>query len=208
MNHIQEPSHQDISLSLPIKMGFKALTNFLNTSFAGHSIGKTNSRGKEVNYFKIHHIDAEPSNLEGFDMELIVNLETLTTLYKHRELQISVYVSMKLDVSSQKIYIDAYKMDSEGQGWIADHLLKSVLNNFIYDRIINDLNIELRPLIDEKLVELNKKLAANFEINSGISILGAIQTVNISHFEIKNDTIWIIINIKGWGVIDVENLDL
>lgn len=200
-------AHQDISLSLPIKIGFTALTNFINKSFAGHTIGKTNTHGKETKYFKIRHIDVQPSEVEKYNIELILSLETLTTFYNHRELEISIFTLVKLDVITQKIYVDSYKMESKGQGWIADHLIKSILNTFIYEKMIKNLNFELVPLIDKKLQELNLKLASKFEIQNGISILGVLNSLTITHFEIKDNTLWTIINLKGWGVIDIENLE-
>lgn len=199
-------AHQDISLSLPIRMKFKTLTNFINKSYAGHTISKTNSHGKETSYFEIRHINVQPSDVEKYNIELILNLETLTTFYNHRELEISIFTLVKLDVITQKIYVDSYKMESKGQGWIADHLIKSILNTFIYEKMIKNLNYELVPLIDEKLQELNLKLASKLEVQSGISVLGALNSLRITHFEIRDNTLWIIISLKGWGVVDIENL--
>ncbi len=87
-------------------------------------------------------------------------------------------------------------------------MLKSVVNTFIYRKIIKNLSIELLPLIDEKLIQLNEKLASKIEVKSGISILGSMKSLTITHFEVKQNDIWVILNINGWGIIDIEILDL
>ncbi len=208
MNSEQEPTSQDISLSIPIKIRFKALQNYLNKEFVGKTISRNNSNGKEINYFKILEIDIEKSDIEKYNLELTLKLETLTTFYNKRELQISIQTLVNMDVNSQRIYVDTYKIDSTGKSWIANQMLKSIVNTFIYGKIIKNFNIDLLPLINEKLIELNEKLASKIEVKSGISIIGSLENLTITHFMVKQNDIWVIVNINGWGIIDIEELDL
>ena len=207
MNFDQEPTHEDLSLSLPIRISFIALKNYLNKEFADKIISKTNTSGKEIKYFKILDIDVAQSNIEMYNIELIVNLQTLTTFYHKRDLQISVQTLVNMDVTSQTVYIDTYKIDSKGESWFANQMLKSIINTFVYRKIIKNLNIELSPIINEKLIQLNEKLASKIELKNGISTLGALENLILTHFEVKNNHIWMIININGWGIIDIEHLD-
>lgn len=206
MQNIPDTSHEDISISLPIKLGFEALSNLIQESLKDQVISKTNSQGKEIKYFRILNLEVKPSDVEGYNIELLVNLETLTTFYRNKNLQVSFYTLLQLDVTSQKVFVDNFKMDSKGQGWIADHLLKSILNTFAHQKILQILNIELEPLLDKQRVELNEKMAGRLEIRSGIFILGTLKHITVTHFEIKNDTIWIIIHVTGWGIIDIDHL--
>lgn len=207
MNLNQELTNGDISLSIPIKISFSALKNYLNKEYQGKIISRNNSSGKEIKYFKILDIDINKSHIENYNIELLVKLETLTTFYNKRDLQISIQTLVNLDVESQNIHVQTYKIDSTGKSWFANQMLKSVVNTFIYRKIINNLNFELSPLINEKLSELNEKLASKLEIKRGISILGAFKNLTITHFEVKQNDIWVIIHINGWGVIDMEDLD-
>lgn len=208
MNYKQEPSDQDISISIPIKMRFIALKKILNTKFSGKVISKTNASGKENKYFKILHIDIEESNFEPYNIDFIVTIETLTTFYSKRELQISIQTLVAMDLKSQQMYVESYKIDTSGQNWMANQFIKTVLNTFIYQKIIKNLRIDLAPMIHENLVKLNEKLASKFEVKSGISILGELKHLSISRFEIKEQNIWIIINMDGWGIIDIENVEV
>jgi hypothetical protein len=207
MNNDQEATNQDILLSIPIKVSFISLKNYLNKEFKGKIISRDNSNGKRINYFKILEIDIAKSTIKKYNLELIVKLETLTTLYKSRELEISIQTFVNMDMESQKIYIETYKIDSTGKSWFANQMLKSVINTFMYRKFIKKLNIELLPIITENLMLLNAKLASKIEIKSGISVLGALNDLTVTHFEIKQKNIWIIVTLNGWGIIEVENLD-
>lgn len=207
MNYVKESTDQDISLSIPIKISFIALKNYLNKEFEGKIISKSNSNEKEIKYFKILNIDIGKSDIENYNIELKVKLETLTTFYNKRELQISVQTSVQMNADSQKIYIDAYKIDSKGESWFANQMLKSIINTFIYRKIIKNLNIELLPIIKKNLDLLNNKLASKIEVKSGVSILGSLENLTITHFVVKQNDIWVIININGWGIIDIEDFD-
>lgn len=207
MNYDQEPTNQNISVSLPIKIGFTALKKYLNKEFIGKIISRHISNGKEIKYFKILDIDIDKSEIKNYNIELIVKLETLTAFYNNRSLQISIQALVNMDVDSQKLYVDTYKIDSTGKSWLANQMLESVVNSFVYRKIIKNLNIDLLPLINEKLGQLNDQLAAKIEVKSGISVLGSLENLTITHFEVKPNDIWIIINIIGWGIIDIENLD-
>ena len=208
MNFDKESNNEDISLSIPIKISFTALINHLNKKFVGKTISRDNANGREINYFKILDIDIDKSDFHKYNIELKLKLETLTTFYNKRELHVSVHARVYMDMKSQRISIAAYEIDSTGKSWIANQMLKSVINTFIYRKIIKNLSIELLPLIDEKLIQLNEKLASKIELKSGISILGSMKSLTITHFEVKQNDIWVILNINGWGIIDIESLDL
>ena len=208
MNFDKESNNEDISLSIPIKISFTALINHLNKKFVGKTISRDNANGREINYFKILDIAIDKSDLHKYNIELKLKLETLTTFYNKRELYVSVHARVYMDMKSQRVSIAAYEIDSTGKSWIANQMLKSVINTFIYRKIIKNLSIELLPLIDEKLIQLNEKLASKIELKSGISILGSMKSLTITHFEVKQNDIWVILNINGWGIIDIESLDL
>ena len=207
MNFDKESNNEDISLSIPIKISFTALINHLNKKFVGKTISRDNANGREINYFKILDIAIDKSDFHKYNIELKLKLETLTTFYNKRELHVSVHARVYMDMKSQRISIAAYEIDSTGKSWIANQMLKSVVNTFIYRKIIKNLSIELLPLIDEKLIQLNEKLASKIELKSGISILGLMKSLTITHFEVKQNDIWVILNINGWGIIDIESLD-
>lgn len=201
-------SDQDISMTLPLRISFETIAAFLKKKFVGTNINKTDARGKIANYFKILDLNLAESSAPPYNLELRMTLQTLTLLFHKKTLQVTVQAQLRLDVATQKLYVEAYKTNSQGDHWMANSILKSVLNTFIYKKIINTLSVDLRPLLMEKLDDLNAKLASKLDTTKGISILGNVEYFTISHFEIKKNQIWVLVNTHGWCIITIEDLQV
>lgn len=197
----------NISLTLPIRIGYDVLEDFINAKFAGEIISKDNDDGKVTKYAKILEIGLTKSSLEGHNLQFTIKLETLTFLYRNKELEIIVDAFLDFNPELQTVFIQKYEIDSKGKSWVADQLLESVMNKFIYQKVIRKLNFELMPIINEQLKGINTKLAARLEAKEGIYITGNLQQLQISHLEAKDHELWILMSLAGWGVIDLENLD-
>lgn len=207
MDSNQTTSDQDISVTLPVRIGFPAIESFLKKKFIGTVISKTDTKGKESNYFKILDLSLSESPSAAYNLELRIRLQTLTLIFHKKDIEVSVLANLKLDISTQKLYVKAYKINSSGDSWLANSLLKSVLNTFIYKKIVNTLSVDLMPIVNEKIDIVNAKLASKLETTKGISILGNIEQFTISHFKIKNDMVWVLVNTNGWCVIGIEDLE-
>ncbi|MGJ8592784.1 MAG: DUF4403 family protein [Aquaticitalea sp.] len=207
MNSNQTTSDQDISITLPIRIGFAAIETFLRKKYVGTVISKKETNGKDANYFKIQDLRLDNCETEPYNLQLTLQLQTLTVLFYKKDIEVTVLASLKLDVETQKLYVHAYKIDSSGDNWIANSILKSVLNTFVYKKIINSLSFDLMPILKEKIEDINTKLAAELKASKNISILGTIDSFTIGHFEIKEDVIWVFIHTQGWCVIAIEDLE-
>lgn len=205
MNTQAKPSDQEISIALPLRIDFMAIENYLSKEFIGTNISKTDAHGKVSNYFKILDINVDATSSASYNLEIRMKLQTLTLLFNHKDLEVSMLADLRLDIITQKLYVEAYKINSQGQNWMANNILKSILNTFIYKKIIKILNLDLRPLLKEKIDDVNKNLASKLEATPGISILGTVSDFSISHFEIKKDKIWVLVNTRGWCVIAIED---
>ncbi|HUH28032.1 DUF4403 family protein [Gelidibacter sp.] len=197
------PSNQDISITLPLRISFETAAAFLKEKFVGTNISKTDPQGKVINYFKILDLNLAESSAAPYNLELRLKLKTLTVLFHKKDLDMIVQAQLNLDVGTQKLYVESYKINSQGNHWIASSIIKSVLNTFIYKKLIKTLSIDLRPLLAEKIEDLNNKLASKLETTKGISVLGKVENFSIGHFEIKKNKIWVLINTSGWCVIDM-----
>lgn len=201
-------SNQDISITLPLRIDFVAIENLLKKKFIDTNISKTDNKGKKTNYFKILNLNLAESQTKPYNLALHINLQTLTFLFHKKELELTVRAFLKFDVETQKLYVETYRINTSGESWLANHILDSVLNTFIYKKIIQSLSVELMPIIKEKIDLVNTKLSAKFETTKGISILGQIENFTISHIEIKKEEVWVFINTIGWCVIAIEDLDV
>lgn len=205
MNSKTATSLEDIALTLPLRISFSTVDAFLNEKFVSTFIKKTNSHGKTTNYFKILDLHLTESSDPNYNLELRMKLQTLTLFFHKKELDVTVQAELRLESASQKLYVEAYKINTQGNHWMANNILKSVLNTFVYKKVIQTLSLDLRPLLVEKIDELNARLGSKLAASPAISILGKVKTFNVGHFEIKKNKIWILIKTSGWCVIDVEN---
>ncbi|MBA6152795.1 hypothetical protein [Gelidibacter maritimus] len=208
MNSNSTTSNQDISVTLPVRIGFAVIESFLKKKYTGTTISKTSSRGKTSNYFKILDLNLFESQTEPYNLQLRLKLQTLTLLFNNKDIEVSVLTDLRLDIETQKLYVEAYNINSSGDHWIASNILKSVLNTFIYKKILNTLSVDLMPILQEKIDLVNIKLASELTATKNLSIMGNVEKFTISHFEIKRDVIWIFIDTQGWGVITIEDLEV
>lgn len=200
-------SNQDISLTLPLRISFATVDTFLQKKFVGTNISKTDTHGKTANYFKILDLHLVESSAAPYNLEIRMKLQTLTVLFHEKDLDVTVQAQLNLDIPNQKLSVEAYKINTHGNHWMVNSILKSVMNTFIYKKVIQSLSVDLRPLLSETIDGLNAKLASKLEATKAISIFGAVENFRISHFEIKKNKIWVLINTRGWCVIEIEDLE-
>ncbi|MBJ7882029.1 DUF4403 family protein [Gelidibacter salicanalis] len=207
MNSNPTPSDQDISLTLPVQIGFEVLDTFLKKKFRDTNISHKDAKGNSSNYFRILDLKLAESEHNAYNLCLKMRLQPLTLLFNRNTVEVSVHADLKLNVDTQKLYVEAYNMDSSGKNWVTNNLLKSVLNTFIYKKIINALSLDLMPIVKEKIEIINAQLASTLKTTKGVSIMGNVANFTISHFEIKKDVIWVLIHTQGWCVISIDDLE-
>ncbi|WP_027125457.1 DUF4403 family protein [Gelidibacter mesophilus] len=208
MNSNPTTADQSISITLPVRIDFTAIEKLVRKKFNGTTISKNDAKGKASNYFNILEIYLSESQSVPYNLALTIKLQTLTLLFHKKDIEVSVLADLRLDVGTQKLYVKAYKINSSGESWITNTVLKSVLNTFVYNKLINILSVDLMPILKEKIDGINAKLASQIKATKNISIMGNIEDFNISHFNIKKDVIWVLIYTQGWGVISIEDLEL
>lgn len=208
MNFNPTTPNQDITVTLPVRIGFEVIETFLKKKFIGTTISKNDDKGKPSNYFKILDLNLSESQAEPYNLQLRLKLQTLTLLFRKKDIQVSVLADLRMDIETQKLYVKAFNINSSGESWIANNILKSVLNTFIYKKIINTLSIDLMPILQEKIELINDKLALELKATKNISIMGNLENFTISQFKIKKDVIWVLINTQGWCVITIDDLEV
>lgn len=206
MNSTPTQSDQDISFTLPVQMGFEVLDAYLKKKFRDTNISHNDAKGNSSNYFRILDLKLAESEYNAYNLCLKMRLQPLTLLFNRNTVEVSVHADLKLNVDTQKLYVEAYNMDSSGKNWVTNNLLKSVLNTFTYKKIINALSLDLMPIVKEKIEIINAQLASTLKTTKGISIMGNVANFTISHFEIKKNVIWVLLHTQGWCVISIDDL--
>ena len=206
MNDDQINSDQTIFITLPIKINFKAIEDAIHDELIGKIISKTKSNGRELKYFKILDLKLAKSTTAPYNLDFDIKLQALTLLFNGTDLNLALHTKVELDVNTQRLYVDAYQIEKVSDSWISNSILKSVINPFIYQKVINALSVDLTPIIAEKLNTINTNLASKLNIDDGISLIGHIESLALTHLEVKENELWVLINGSGWLILDIAHL--
>jgi len=200
-------SDTNIDVTIPVKIGYPVLDKLLRSKMIGEIISKEDSEGKKSNYAQILDVSIEKSELEAYDLRLNINLQTLTSLFKNKQVKIFFYASLDLDKVQQKISLKDYEIDGKTKNWIADQLLETVVNKWMYAKVKKKMNFDFMPHIEEHIKSLNEKLENKLEAKEGIHLIGSLENIELSNLKAGESDLWLSVTTKGTGIIELTKLD-
>ncbi len=204
----EENNDQNIKITVPVIIGYPVLDKYLKEKLIGEIISKEDSDGKKSNYAQVLDVSIEKSELEGFDLRLNIGLQTLTSFFKNKHVQIYFHAALQLDKELQHISLKDYEIDGKTKNWFADKLLETVVNNWMYDKLKKKMNFDLMPHIEEKVGSLNEKLENRLEAKEGVHLIGSLDKLEISNLKAGEKELWIMVSITGTGIVELEKLEL
>lgn len=199
---------QNINITVPVIIGYSVLDKYLRGKLVGEIISKENSEGKKSNYAQVLDVSIDRSNLEGFDLCLDITLQTLTSLFKNKQVKILFHTALQLDRELQHISLKDYEIDGKTKNWFADQLLETVVNRWMYEKLKKKMNFDLMPHIEEKLSSLNEKLENKLEAKEGVHLIGSLDKIEISNLKAGENELWISVTVTGTGIVELEKLEL
>lgn len=198
----------NIKITIPVIIGYHVLDKYLREKLIGEIISKDDKDGEKSNYARILDVSLEKSYLDGYDILLNITLQTLTSLFKNREVQIFFHASLELNKELQHISLQKFEIDGKTKNWFANKLLETVVNNWMYEKLKKKMNFDLMPHIEEKVVDINKKLENKLEAKEGVNLIGSLEKVEISNLSAGEKELWISVSVSGKGLLELEKLDL
>ena len=199
---------KNISITIPVIIGYKILEKYLGGKLVGKILSNENKQGEKSNYAMVLDVSIEKSNLEGFDLLLNITLRTLTNLFKNREVIIFFHAALELDKDLQQVSLKDFEIDGKTQNRFADRLLETVVNNWMYSKLKKKMHYDLMPLLKEKVTALNLELENKLEAKAGVNLLGSIDKVEISNLRAGEKELCISVSVLGTGLIELEKLEL
>jgi len=199
---------KNISITIPVIIGYKILEKYLGGKLVGKILSNENKQGEKSNYAMVLDVSIEKSNLEGFDLLLNITLRTLTNLFKNREVKIFFHAALELDKELQQVSLKDFEIDGKTQNRFADRLLETVVNNWMYSKLKKKMHYDLMPLLKEKVTALNLELENKLEAKAGVNLLGSIDKVEISNLRAGEKDLCISVSVLGTGLIELEKLEL
>ncbi|CAL67947.1 DUF4403 family protein [Christiangramia forsetii] len=200
-------SDTNIDVTLPVKIGYSVIDELLRSKMIGEIISKEDSNGEKSNYAQILDVSIEKSQLEAYDFLLNINLQTLTSLFKNKQVKILFHASLDLDKGQQRVSLKDYLIDGKTKNWIADQLLETVLNKWMYGKFKKKMNFDFMPHIEKHIKSLNEKLENKLEAKEGIHLIGSLENLELSNLKAGDADLWISVTTKGTGIIELTKLD-
>ena len=199
---------QNINITIPVIIGYPILDKYLREKMIGEIISKENSDGKKSNYAQILDVSMQKSEMEGFDLRLNITLQTLTSLFKNKQVKIFFHAALELDKDLQNISLKDFEVDGKTKNWFADQLLETVVNKWMYEKLKKKMNFNLMPHIEEKLGSLNEKLENKLEAKEGVHLIGSLDKLEISNLKAGENELWISVGVTGTGLVELEKLEM
>ncbi|MDX1544247.1 MAG: DUF4403 family protein [Christiangramia sp.] len=206
MSDSERISDANIDITVPVKIGYEVLDEYLKEKLVGEIIRKEDSEGKSSNYAQILEISVDRSELENFDLCINLTIQTLTTFFKNKQVKILFYALLDLDREEQRIFLKDYKVDGVSNGWFVDQILETLINKWMYKQLKEKMNFEFMPHIKENLESINNRLENKLEAKEGVHLLGGVNNLEISNLKFDEKDVWISVAIKANGLIELTKL--
>ena len=208
MNSEESITPSNLQLLLPIQIEFSALEKVIQSKLIGEIIEKENDDGSTKKYAEITNVNLETSELEKFDIILVVEFLTLTSLFKNKKATALIHASLGLSQKEQRIFIEDYFIEMITKNFLADALLENIANKWMYAKIKSKMNFDFLPQIEARIIEINEKLEKRIETMAGIFILGAIEQMRIATIKVANEQVHLQLQIIGDIGVNINTIDL
>ena len=208
MEATSQESRYNIVLNLPVKISYKVLETYLQKKLLGKILSKGKANGTTSDTARIQKISLERSSLEDFDLAVHLQLKMLTTFFKNKEIKMVVHLSLAFREPEQEILVPRYKLEGENNGWLVNTAVETLINNFLYSKLKEKMKFDIRPIVNQRLESINKKLSNGFAVADGINITGKVNEFRIKEVIPGQRTLLVAVHVLGNNVLNIQKIDL
>jgi hypothetical protein len=206
MNELFEDDN--IKLNLPVKINYRVLEDVLQKKLVGEQIGMEDSNGTVKNYVEVLDANLGKSQQPNFDLTLNLKLKTLTTLFKNKEVNLLVHITLGFDEVDQVIDVKEYELEGQSKSWLMDNSIETLANTLIYKKIKNRMRLDLKPHIKEQLGKVNEKLGEEMEAAPGVFLSGNVNILKVAEIIPGDTLLLILLEISAYGFVDIKEIKL
>lgn len=197
------PMYEKISLTLPVKISYTAIQEYLRKEFIGMKLEKDGDKPMA----EILGLAVSKSDEEGFDIQVDMDVRILTSVFRNREGKMLVDIALDFNRSAQEVSVRDFRVDVKTNSWLVDNALEAVVNAFLYGRLKQRMRFDFRNLVKEKLSELNTKLESAQEATEGIFFSGFIEDFKVKDLFPGQKVILAFIEIDARALIDIRQIN-
>jgi hypothetical protein len=195
-----------VVIQLPVKIDYRVLNSFLQKKFQGKILSKGKANGETSDRARILKIALQRSQKEEFDLLLELRLQLLTTFFRNKEIEVDIHLALSYDAAYQEVYIKSYEVEGENNGWFTNTLVETLINTFLYDKIRKKMKVDLQPVIEKQLSEINTKLYGGQEVKEGVFLSGRINDLRVTEIIPGHDHLLVSVSITGNNVLDIKQI--
>lgn len=200
--------HNNLKILFPVTIKYTVLEKALQERFVGEIIKTTDDEGNESNYAQVLGLSLFKSEEAEYDLGLEVTLQTLTKLFKNKELSAIINLSMNLDKSAQVLNIDEFHADATSGSWLIQKGFEAILNNWMHQKLKDKMNLKFQDKLDEQMQEINEKLAKQIEATNGVYFTGNLDHMEIAELNFQDESLVVIMDIVGRTELEIKKIDM
>ena len=206
MKEEEQFSTKPVNLTIPVSIQYTAINELLREKLIGEIISKSNDETKGSNYAQILNASVYKSHLEDFDLCLELDLQTLTSIFKNRQVKILFHAAIELDPSQQQVFISDYKIEGKTNSWFADQFIETMVNNFMYGKLKKKMNYNFLPHLHEQIASINEKLEDELEVKEGVYVSGRLGELKVIEVVALEKDLYVLVSLEGEGMIQLKKL--
>lgn len=204
---MERPSENNVIITLPVNLSYVAVEGYLKENFIGEIIREEKENGKVTNYAEILDLAMQGSAEEEFDIAVDVTFKNLTSIFKNKTGRILLHLSLDFNEAEQEISVGKFKLEGNSGSWLMDNAMEAMANTFLHNKIKNKMIFNFRQIIEEQLLELNRKLEEPYEVNPGMNLYGKLNNFRIYKIIPKIRHLYVLLNIEADAVMDIEQIN-
>lgn len=204
---MNSPLDDTISLRLPVKISHQALEDFLRKKLIGENI-KTEDKEKTTNYAQILGVSLSRSQNRDYDFSLSLKLKTLTKLFRNKEANLLVDVSIFFDRNEQVLTVTNFSLQVESSNWLLENSLETVANTLFHGKLKNKMKYDFEPLIVEQLQKINDKLKETLEASEGVFLSGFLSSFEIVDLLPGENLLLAIVELDARAILEIKKIDV
>ena len=200
--------HNNLKILFPVTIKYSVLEKALQERFVGEIIKTTDEEGNESNYAQVLGLSLFKSAESEYDLSLDFTLQTLTKLFKNKELSATIHLALNLDKSAQVLHISDFHADATSGSWLIQKGFETILNNWMHEKLKEKMNLKFQDKLDEQMQEINKKLAKQIEATNGVYFTGNLDHMEIAELHFEDESLVIIMDIVGRTELEIKKIDM
>lgn len=197
----------NIAFTLPVKIQYSVLEDYLRSKMKGENVKVENEEGEITNYARILDVSLERSPDEDFHVLLDVKFQALTSLFHDKEGRVLLYVILGYEEQEQQIKVEHFELKGKSKSWIMNKSLQAMANTFMYEKLKKKMRFDFEPLIQKQLEQINEKLENRIEPAEGFHVSGRLSTFSILEIFPGQSHVLVSVRLEGRGVIDITGLN-